>query len=82
LYVNYFYPQDVVQAGDTGDEVFYSYYRSYCRRLRGSLFTYGDSVKNDIYKDNQSAEDILRLGCQILRVDYQKQIPGDKIAAV
>ena len=63
-----FYPQDVVQAGDTGDEVFYSYYRC----LHGSLFTYGDSVKNDIYKDDQSAEDILRCGCQILRVDYQK----------
>jgi len=82
LYVNYFYPQDVVQAGDTGDEVFYSYSRSYSRCLRGSLFTYGERVKNDIYKDDQSAEDILRCGCQILRVDYKKQIPGDKIAAI
>lgn len=44
----------------------------FARCMHGSLFTYGDRVKNDIYKDDQSAEDILRCDCQIRRVDYHR----------
>ena len=86
MYVNYFYPQDVVQAGDDTENGFLLILPVilpvFARCMHGSLFTYGDSVKNDIYKDDQSAEDILRCDCQIRRVDYQRQIPGDKIAAI
>ena len=46
------------------------------------MFTYDDVIKDDIYKDDQSAKNILDINCQILRVDYQKKISRDKIAAI
>ena len=43
----------------------------FARCMHGSLFTYGDCIKDDVYDNDYSAEDILLCDCHILRVDQQ-----------
>jgi hypothetical protein len=48
----------------------------------GSLFPDGDCVKDNIYSNDESAEDLLHCRRQVFGVDERKQIPRDKIAAI
>ena len=48
----------------------------------GLLFLYGDGIKDDVYDNDYSAEDILFCYGHVFGVDYREQIPGDKVAAI
>ena len=43
---------------------------------------YGDGIKDDVYDNDYSAEDILFCYGHVFGVDYREQIPRDKVAAV
>jgi hypothetical protein len=43
---------------------------------------YGDGIKDDVYDNDYSAEDILFYYGHVFGVDYREQIPRDKVAAI